>query len=105
IREIAELHIGSRPASRKATRDIAGLRAIPCGFSWGQSRVALPGWYGFGSAIQAYLGGAAGERKERLALLRHMHEQWPFLRTLLSKLDIVLAENDLGIAARCVELG
>ena len=56
IREIAELNIGSRPASRKATRAIEDLRAIPWGFSWGQCRVALPGWCGFGSAIEAFLG-------------------------------------------------
>ncbi len=104
IREIAELHIGSRPASRKATRDIADLRAIPWGFSWGQCRVALPGWYGFGSAIQAYLGSDARQRKERLVLLRRMHEEWPFLRALLSNLDMVLAKTDLAIAARYVEL-
>ena len=104
IREIAELHIGSRPASRKATRDIADLRAIPWGFSWGQCRVALPGWYGFGSAIEAYLGSGAKEREKRLALLQRMHEEWPFLRTLLSNLDMVLAKTDLAIAARYVEL-
>ncbi|TSA41996.1 MAG: phosphoenolpyruvate carboxylase, partial [Betaproteobacteria bacterium] len=104
IREIAELHIGSRPASRKATREIADLRSIPWGFSWGQSRVALPGWYGFGSAIKAHLGGDAKERGERLALLQRMHEEWPFLRTLLSNLDMVLAKTDLAIAARYVEL-
>jgi phosphoenolpyruvate carboxylase len=104
IREIAELNIGSRPASRKATREIADLRAIPWGFSWGQCRVALPGWYGFGSAIEAYLGRGAKQRKERLALLRDMHEQWPFLRALLSNLDMVLAKTDLAIAARYVEL-
>jgi len=104
IREIAELHIGSRPASRKATREIADLRAIPWGFSWGQCRVALPGWYGFGSAIKAHLGGDAKERGERLALLQRMHEEWPFLRTLLSNLDMVLAKTDLAIAARYVEL-
>ncbi len=104
IREIAELHIGSRPASRKATREIADLRAIPWGFSWGQCRVALPGWYGFGSAIEAWLGGGATERRERLALLQRMHEEWPFLRTLLSNLDMVLAKSDLAIAARYVEL-
>jgi phosphoenolpyruvate carboxylase len=104
IREIAELNIGSRPASRKATRDIADLRAIPWGFSWGQCRVALPGWYGFGSAIHAYLGSGANERAERLTLLQRMHEQWPFLRTLLSNLDMVLAKTDLAIAARYVEL-
>jgi phosphoenolpyruvate carboxylase len=104
IREIAELNIGSRPASRKATRAIEDLRAIPWSFSWGQCRVALPGWCGFGSAINAFLGSNAKERKERLALLQRMHKQWPFFRTLLSNLDMVLAKTDLGIAARYVEL-
>jgi len=107
IREIAELNIGSRPASRKATRDIADLRAIPWGFSWGQSRVALPGWYGFGSAIDAFLDSAkkkAGSRRQRLALLKRMHREWPFFRTLLSNLDMVLAKTDLAISARYAEL-
>ncbi|MFT3664545.1 MAG: phosphoenolpyruvate carboxylase [Piscinibacter sp.] len=104
IREIADLNIGSRPASRKATRAIEDLRAIPWGFSWGQCRVALPGWCGFGSAIEAFLGTDAKARRERLALLQKMHRQWPFFRTLLSNLDMVLAKSDLGIAARYVEL-
>jgi phosphoenolpyruvate carboxylase len=104
IREIAELNIGSRPASRKATRAIEDLRAIPWGFSWGQCRVALPGWCGFGSAIEQFLGKEAKVRKERLLLLQRMHKQWPFFRTLLSNLDMVLAKSDLAIAARYVEL-
>jgi phosphoenolpyruvate carboxylase len=104
IREIAELNIGSRPASRKAGRRIEDLRAIPWGFSWGQCRVALPGWAGFGSAIEQWLAGSASQRKERLALLRKMYAQWPFFRTLLSNLDMVLAKSDLRIAARYVEL-
>ncbi|HET9642852.1 MAG TPA: phosphoenolpyruvate carboxylase, partial [Burkholderiaceae bacterium] len=111
IREIAELNIGSRPASRKATRAIEDLRAIPWGFSWGQCRVALPGWYGFGSAIRAFIGnggngGNGGEdgADERLVLLQRMHRQWPFFRTLLSNLDMVLAKSDLRVAARYVEL-
>ncbi len=104
IREIAELNIGSRPASRKATRAIEDLRAIPWGFSWGQCRVALPGWCGFGSAIEAFLGSEPKARKEKLALLQKMHRQWPFFRTLLSNLDMVLAKSDLGIASRYVEL-
>ncbi|HEY6353598.1 MAG TPA: phosphoenolpyruvate carboxylase, partial [Burkholderiaceae bacterium] len=95
IREIAELNIGSRPASRKATRAIEDLRAIPWGFSWGQCRVALPGWCGFGSAIESFLGKDAAQRKERLALLQKMHKQWPFFRTLLSNLDMVIAKSDL----------
>ncbi len=105
IREIAELNIGSRPASRKATRAIEDLRAIPWTFSWGQCRMALPGWCGFGSAIEAFLAtGPTTERAERVALLQRMHKQWPFFRTLLSNLDMVLAKSDLRIAARYVEL-
>ena len=102
IREIAELNIGSRPASRKATRAIEDLRAIPWSFSWGQCRVALPGWCGFGSAVQTFL--AAGDHEAQLELLRRMHKQWPFFRTLLSNLDMVLAKSDLRIAMRYVEL-
>ncbi|HSV69855.1 MAG TPA: phosphoenolpyruvate carboxylase [Methylibium sp.] len=104
IREIAELNIGSRPASRKATRAIEDLRAIPWGFSWGQCRVALPGWYGFGAAVDQWLGTNPGTRTERLALLQRMHAQWPFFRTLLSNMDMVLAKSDLAIATRYVEL-
>ncbi|WP_235972151.1 phosphoenolpyruvate carboxylase [Aquariibacter albus] len=106
IREIAELNIGSRPASRKATRAIEDLRAIPWGFSWGQCRVALPGWYGFGSAVMGHLDEAADAagRAERLALLKRMHAQWPFFRTLLSNMDMVLAKSDLHMAERYVEL-
>ena len=104
IREISELNIGSRPASRKATRAIADLRAIPWGFSWGQCRVALPGWCGFGSGVEAYLAVDEAERTERLGLLRQMYEQWPFFRTLLSNLDMVLAKTDFGIARRYVAL-
>ncbi len=103
IREIAELNIGSRPASRKATRAIEDLRAIPWGFSWGQCRMALPGWCGFGTAIEGFLG-SGPDRKARLELLQRMHKQWPFFRTLLSNLDMVLAKSDLRIAARYVEL-
>ena len=104
IREIAELNIGSRPASRKATRAIEDLRAIPWGFSWGQCRVALPGWCGFGSAVEAFLGTDPAQRAAQLKLLQRMHKQWPFFRTLLSNLDMVIAKSDLAIAARYVDL-
>ena len=113
IREIAELNIGSRPASRKATRRIEDLRAIPWGFSWGQSRIALPGWCGFGSAVATWLDagtgaegseGAPADAGKRLELLRRMYRQWPFFRTLLSNLDMVLAKSDLRIASRYVDL-
>ncbi|HEX7442057.1 MAG TPA: phosphoenolpyruvate carboxylase, partial [Caldimonas sp.] len=108
IREIAELNIGSRPASRAKSDGgppaIEDLRAIPWGFSWGQCRVGLPGWFGLGSAVEHYLRGDAANRKTRLALLRQMHRRWPFFRTLLSNVDMVLAKSDLGIAARYVGL-
>jgi phosphoenolpyruvate carboxylase len=106
IREIAELNIGSRPASRKASQKIEDLRAIPWGFSWGQCRLTLPGWYGFGSAIEQFLqhGGTAASRREALALLQKMYKQWPFFRTLLSNMDMVLAKSDLALASRYSEL-
>ena len=141
IREIAELNIGSRPASRmvaptlvasrtalpsgganfpgdgpsensisgpaqlQGTR-IEDLRAIPWGFSWGQCRLTLPGWYGFGSAIAQFLDqdGSPDKRKEALALLKKMYRQWPFFRTLLSNMDMVLAKSDLALASRYAEL-
>ncbi len=100
IREIAELNIGSRPASRKASRVIEDLRAIPWSFSWGQCRVALPGWYGFGLGVEAFLGAAERERDARVALLRRMTKEWPFFATVISNLDMVIAKSDMAIAAR-----
>lgn len=105
IREIAELNIGSRPASRKPSQRIEDLRAIPWSFSWGQCRLTLPGWYGFGSAVQTFLQDTPGQtRKEGLALLQKMYRQWPFFRTLLSNMDMVLAKSDLALASRYAEL-
>jgi phosphoenolpyruvate carboxylase len=104
IREISELNLGSRPASRRATQAIEDLRAIPWGFSWGQCRVSLPGWFGFGAAVDAYLDDDPAARRRKVALLRTMYRRWPFFRTLLANLDMVLAKSDLGIAARYVDL-
>ncbi len=104
IREIGELNIGSRPAARpkpgQSKPVIEDLRAVPWSFSWGQCRIALPGWYGFGSAVAAFVDRDAGH----LALLQRMHERWPFFTTFLSNLDMVLAKTDLGIARRYVDL-
>jgi len=105
IREIAELNIGSRPASRKPSQAIEDLRAIPWGFSWGQCRLTLPGWYGFGSAISEFLQVPGPDsRKERMALLQKMERQWPFFRALLSNMDMVMAKSDLALASRYAEL-
>jgi len=101
ISEIAALNIGSRPASRKQTRSIEDLRAIPWVFSWSQCRLMLPGWYGFGSAVAAFRerhGDAA------LPLLRRMQREWSFFATLLSNMDMVLGKSDLTIAERYAEL-
>ncbi len=104
IREIAELNIGSRPASRKPSQKIEDLRAIPWGFSWGQCRLTLPGWYGFGSAVDAFVKAPGEDPKARLALLQRMYRQWPFFRTLLSNMDMVMAKSDLALASRYSEL-
>jgi phosphoenolpyruvate carboxylase len=97
IHEIAELNIGSRPASRNKSRAIETLRAIPWVFSWAQCRLMLPGWYGFGSAIDAWL----AERGEAgLALLQEMHREWPFFASVLSNMEMVLSKADLAIASR-----
>jgi phosphoenolpyruvate carboxylase len=95
IAEIARLKIGSRPASRTKSGRIEDLRAIPWVFSWSQARVMLPGWYGAGQALAAF--GDDG-------LLREMVEAWPFFRTTLDNLEMVLAKSDMGIAARYAEL-
>jgi len=101
ISEISELKIGSRPASRKASNRIEDLRAIPWVFSWAQSRVLLPGWYGFGSAVRAYL---EEEPEKGLVQLQRMYKRWPFFQTLLSNMDMVLAKTDLAIASRYAAL-
>jgi phosphoenolpyruvate carboxylase len=108
IRELAELNIGSRPPMRPREGrhgwSIEDLRAIPWGFSWGQCRVSLPGWAGFGSAVERWLGKAGSIHDQRLALLRRMAKQWPFFRTLLSNMDMVLAKSDLRVASRYLDL-
>jgi phosphoenolpyruvate carboxylase len=105
IAEIAELNIGSRPASRKSSRRIEDLRAIPWGFSWGQCRLLLPGWYGFGTAVSSWLAqGDAKAKAKKLTTLRAMFKEWPFFATLLSNMDMVLSKTDLAVASRYAEL-
>jgi phosphoenolpyruvate carboxylase len=103
LTEIAQLNIGSRPASRKASTAIEDLRAIPWVFSWAQSRVLLPGWYGFGSAVKA-LFDASPDKVRALAGLTRMHKTWPFFRMLIGTLEMVLSKTDMGIASRYAEL-
>ena len=100
ISEIGGLNIGSRPASRKASDRIEDLRAIPWVFSWAQCRLMLPGWYGFGTAVESWL----KENPDGLATLRRMLATWPFFRSLLSNMDMVMAKADLVIASRYADL-
>jgi phosphoenolpyruvate carboxylase len=100
ISEIAELNIGSRPASRAKSRSIETLRAIPWVFSWAQCRLMLPGWYGFGAAARAWL----GAHPDGLALLQEMFREWPFFASVLSNMEMVLAKADLAIASRYAAL-
>jgi len=100
LAEIATLNIGSRPASRKPSDRIEDLRAIPWVFSWAQCRCMLPGWYGFGSAVSEWL----VEHPDGLPVLQRMAQGWPFFRTLLSNVDMVLAKSDLRVASRYSEL-
>jgi len=101
VGEIASLNIGSRPASRTKSSRIEDLRAIPWVFSWSQCRLMLPGWYGFGTAARAWI---AAHPADGLATLRAMYRDWPFFRTALSNMDMVLAKSDLAIASRYAEL-
>ncbi len=94
--EIAELKIGSRPASRTTSTRIEDLRAIPWVFSWSQARVMLPGWYGFGTAARAV-------RRDKLAPL-YKGALLAFFRTMLSNMEMVLAKSSLSIARRYSEL-
>jgi len=101
ISEIANLNIGSRPSSRKPSERIEDLRAIPWVFSWAQCRLMLPGWYGFGSAVKAWL---AARPSGGMPMLQAMYRQWPFFQMLLSNMDMVLAKSDIAIASRYAEL-
>jgi phosphoenolpyruvate carboxylase len=101
ISEISSLNIGSRPASRIQSGKIEDLRAIPWVFSWAQCRLMLPGWYGFGSAVEAWLAQNPGDG---LAQLQAMYRDWPFFRTQLSNMDMVLAKSSIAIASRYAAL-
>jgi phosphoenolpyruvate carboxylase len=101
INEIATLHIGSRPASRRQTRNIEDLRAIPWVFSWAQCRLMLPGWYGFGSAVEIWL---ATNPEKGISFLQELYVDWPFFRAQLSNMDMVLSKSSIAIARRYSQL-
>jgi phosphoenolpyruvate carboxylase len=107
IDEIATLRLGSRPAARgtgggaDAGPTIADLRAIPWVFAWSQARIDLPGWFGLGSAIDAY-GAKHGERGVRE--LERLYRSWPFLASILDNTELSLARADMGVARQYAAL-
>lgn len=94
IKAISSFNIGSRPAARKTITEIGGLRAIPWVFSWSQSRVMFPGWYGVGSSFKEFI----DEDPENIETLRYMYKNWPFFQSLLSNVDMVLSKANMDIA-------
>ncbi len=97
ITEISTMNLGSRPVARTQNAEISSLRAIPWVFSWSQCRLMLPAWYGFGSAVDAFVAahGEAGWDE-----LRAMYKDWPFLRVLLDTMEMVLSKTNLEIGER-----
>jgi phosphoenolpyruvate carboxylase len=98
IRELSDLRLGSRPAARgrrDAAPTIDSLRAIPWTFAWAQARINLPGWYGLGTAFEAYRArhGDAG-----LDAIARLARDWPFLSSLLDNAEMSLAKADMGVA-------
>ncbi|MCY1403218.1 Phosphoenolpyruvate carboxylase [compost metagenome] len=89
--ELGRLPLGSRPAKRRAG-GIESLRAIPWIFGWTQTRLMLPAWLGWEVALNKALERGQGE------LLARMREQWPFFRTRIDMLEMVLAKADADIA-------
>jgi phosphoenolpyruvate carboxylase len=90
--ELAKLPLGSRPARRRHGGGVEGLRAIPWIFAWTQNRLLLPAWLGAASA----LGNAISQGKA--ALLKEMISGWPFFKTRIDMLEMVLSKADIDIS-------
>jgi phosphoenolpyruvate carboxylase len=106
-REVELMPMGSRPARRRSQKSVQDLRAIPWVFRWFQSRLILPGWFGFGSACEAYLAPTSPNSpgpEAALAHLQTMYRQWPFFKSLVENCEITLSQTDLGIARHYASL-
>jgi phosphoenolpyruvate carboxylase len=108
IAELSDLRLGSRPAARRRTGgrhdeppSIDSLRAIPWTFAWSQTRINLPGWYGLGTALEAY-GRAHGDAGVRE--ISRLYRSWPFLASVIDNAEMILAKADMGIGRRYASL-
>jgi phosphoenolpyruvate carboxylase len=98
VRELSDLRLGSRPAARGRRDDaptIDSLRAIPWTFAWSQARINLPGWFGLGTALEAY---RAAHGDGGLDAIARLAREWPFLSSLLDNAEMSLAKADMGVA-------
>jgi phosphoenolpyruvate carboxylase len=98
--EIATLNVGSRPASRKKSDAIEDLRAIPWVFGWTQCRLMIPAWYGAGSAFEAF----GADDADQADLMADMYRVWPFFRTIIDNMGMVLAKTDIDIGRRYADV-
>jgi phosphoenolpyruvate carboxylase len=100
VRELANVHYGSRPAYReRGTGTMSGIRAIPWVFGWTQTRWLLPGWLGVGTALAAVAARPGG-----LDQLRRMAARWPFFDDLIGKIEMTLAKADVEVASLYVRV-
>ncbi|MBM4233924.1 MAG: phosphoenolpyruvate carboxylase [Gammaproteobacteria bacterium] len=90
---IERMQIGGRPLVRESFEGFGGLRAVPWVFAWTQNRMMLPGWFGAGTGLQSAID------THGLPALRRAVREWPFLRTLIDDIEVMLARADLDIAA------
>jgi phosphoenolpyruvate carboxylase len=100
IGELASLNIGSRPPKRTASDRIEDLRAIPWVFSWMQSRITLPGWYGVGTSLTNF----ANKSPHNIELMQEMYYSWPFFTAMLDNSQMSLAKADMEIGAKYATL-
>jgi phosphoenolpyruvate carboxylase len=99
IREISELPIASRPATRKPKLTLDELRAIPWVFSWNQCRHGVPGWFGLGSALDAMI------EARGIEYIRQCYQVWPFFRVLIDNAQLALVRADMDVAEHYARLG
>ncbi|MHB8338966.1 MAG: phosphoenolpyruvate carboxylase, partial [Ignavibacteriaceae bacterium] len=97
---IEQIEIGSRPSSRKKSKDIRLLRAIPWVFTWTQNRQTISGWYGFGTAIHKSI----NENKTGWGSMHKMYEEWEFFKTLVDNIEMVLLKTDMIIGREYLTL-